>query len=78
MSLPGDTWRKCEAPGCSRRVVQHYYCCFQHGSLLGYDLHCRMQSAWRERRWDRPRFEATRAEALKAWGWKAEASCPTT
>jgi len=68
----------CGAPGCGRRTPAHYFCCAQHRSLLGFELSLRMQTDWRERRWDRQRFERTRAEAYRQWGWTPEAAaCPS-
>lgn len=66
----------CGAPGCARRQPAHYFCCAQHRALLGFELSVRLQTAWRERRFNRDNFETTRAEALRAWGWK-ETTCPT-
>lgn len=54
----------------------HYYYCGQHRSMLGFDLSVRLQTDWRERRWDPQRFERTQREALRALGWTPEAVCP--
>lgn len=72
-----ETWHQCGCPVCRRRVQTHYFCCAQHRSLLGYELSVRLQTDWRERRFDRERFERTRAQAYRVWGWKPEAACPT-
>lgn len=67
----------CGSPGCTRRIIKHYFCCGQHRSLLGFDLSVRLQTDWRERQFDPERFARTRAEALKVWGWAPEKmACP--
>lgn len=78
MADPVEKWHGCGAPGCPRRVTAHHFCCAQHRSLLGFDVSVRLQTAWRERRWDPQRFAATHVEALRKWGWKAETPCQTT
>lgn len=67
----------CGKPGCQRWTL-HYYACSQHRALLPHDLMVRLETAWREQHFDRTRWERTRAEALKAWGWQAQAvECST-
>jgi hypothetical protein len=63
---------RCGSPGCGRFIEVHYFCCGQHRSILGFELNVRLQTDWRERQWDRDRFERTRAEAYRKWGWKPE------
>jgi hypothetical protein len=58
---------ECGSIACHRRIPMHYFACGQHRSLLGWDLNIRLQTAWLERRWDRERFERTRAEAFALW-----------
>lgn len=68
---------RCGAPGCTRRVTVHYFCCGQHRSHLGFELNVRLQTAYQERRWDPQRWESTRTEAFRSWGWKPEyVECP--
>lgn len=73
-----DRWHTCGAPGCTRRLKTWYFACGQHRQILGYDLNVRLQTAWHERRWDPTRFESTRLEAFKAWGWTPEPSACLT
>lgn len=74
MSLLNE-WRKCGAPGCSRRVKIFYFCCGQHRALLGYELSCELQTAWRERRFNQDRFETLKNKAFRTWGWTPETLC---
>jgi hypothetical protein len=67
--------RRCGAPGCARRIGIHYFCCAQHRGLLPFELNVRLQTDWRERRFDQARFETTKARALRAWGWQPETLC---
>lgn len=81
MSIPVeefDKWHTCGAPGCTRRVKKYYFACGQHRGILGWDLNCRLQTDWRERQFDPDRWERTRTEAFRKWGWKPEqATCQT-
>jgi len=70
--LSESHWHQCGAPPCTRRVSGFYFCCGQHRSLLGWRLSADMQTAWRERRWNRENYESTRRKALQAWGWTEE------
>lgn len=67
-----EVFHQCQAPGCTRRIAMHYFCCGQHRSLLGWVLSCDMQTAWRERAWNRDNYESKRRQALRSWGWTEE------
>lgn len=70
-----NQWRKCAAPGCSRRVKLYYFCCGQHRDLLGLELSQKLQYAWIERTRSPQVFETLKAEALRKWGWQPETLC---
>jgi len=70
-----NQWRKCGAPGCSRRVRIYYFCCAQHRDLLGLQLSGELQFAWRERQFNQDRFESVKAKAFRTWGWEPETLC---
>ncbi len=73
MSAGQRRHHRCGAFGCGYWIERFYFCCHQHSRLLGFDLAVRVQTAWQEKHWDRPRFEAARLEAFRAWGIKLPA-----